>query len=217
MWKYGLIIITIIIILSRITIFQPTFIIAILGTFGMAIGFTLQNVISNFTSGILINILKPFKKGEHICTGKISGIILNIDIFYTVLRTIDGKITITPNGKIMSENIINYSRTPIRRNKIFIKVSPNSNVKKIISILKKVVENEDKVMKNKEIIIRLQKLSPYYLTFVVRFWSKTEYFQSIYWDLMYKFKKALDKKNIDFSNINKKLMLNKKKYYKYLR
>ncbi|CAL4323273.1 Small-conductance mechanosensitive channel [Buchnera aphidicola (Chaitophorus populicola)] len=199
MLKYILIIIAIILALGHISNVQPTFFIAILGTLGMATGLTLQGTISNFTAGILLKILQPFKLGEYVSLEKISGTILNIDIFYTILRTIDGKIAVIPNNKIMSGEIVNYSRASIRRNEFFIHVAHNSDIELVISVLKKVVNKDDRVVQNPDVLIGLHELSPNSLNFVVRCWSKTKELQTVYWDLMFKFKKELDKNNIQIA------------------
>ncbi|CAL4323014.1 Small-conductance mechanosensitive channel [Buchnera aphidicola (Chaitophorus sp. 3695)] len=196
MLKYILIIIAIVLALGHISTVQPTFFIAILGTLGMATGLTLQGTISNFTAGILLKIFRPFKLGEYVSLEKISGTILNIDIFYTILRTIDGKIAVIPNNRIMSGEIVNYSRASIRRNEFFIHVAHDSDIKLVISVLKKVVNKEERVVQNPDVLIGLHELSPNSLNFVVRCWSKTQELQIVYWDLMYKFKKELDKNNI---------------------
>ncbi|MCW5197538.1 mechanosensitive ion channel domain-containing protein [Buchnera aphidicola] len=199
---YILIILAIVLSLVHISNVQPTFFIAILGTLGMATGLTLQGNISNFTAGILLKIFRPFKLGEYVSLEKISGTVLNIDIFYTILRTIDGKIAVVPNNRIISGEIVNYSRAAIRRNEFFIHVAHNSDIKLVISVLKKVVNKEDRVIHNQDILIGLHELSPNSLNFVVRCWSKTIELQTVYWDLMYKFKKALDKNNIQIACSN---------------
>ncbi|CAL4323022.1 Small-conductance mechanosensitive channel [Buchnera aphidicola (Periphyllus testudinaceus)] len=215
MLKYTFIMTAIIILLGRFNHFQPTFVIATLGTLGMTVGFTLQGTIANFTSGILLKIFKPFEIKEFIGLDKISGTVLNIDLFYTVLKTIDGKIAVVPNNKILLGDIVNYTRSPIRRNEFFINVSYHKNTKLIVDVLQKVLDEEDRVMKNKDIVIGLNELSPYSLNFVVRCWSKTEELQSVYWDLMFAFKKALDKNNIQIPTyIHNNNLLPKKKINK---
>ncbi|WP_343187672.1 mechanosensitive ion channel [Buchnera aphidicola (Periphyllus koelreuteriae)] len=201
MLKYIFIISAMIILLSRFNHFQPTLIIATFGTLGMTIGFTLQGTIANFTAGILLKIFKPFKIKEFISLDKLSGTVLNIDLFYTVIQTMDGKLAVIPNNKVLLGEIINYTRSPIRRNEIFIKISYYKDTQFIIDILQKVLDNEDRVIKNKDTLIGLNELSPYHLKFVIRCWSKTEELQSVYWDLMFSFKKALDKHNIQIPYI----------------
>ncbi|XBC40642.1 MAG: small-conductance mechanosensitive channel MscS [Buchnera aphidicola (Nurudea yanoniella)] len=176
---------------------QTTSVIAILGAAGMAIGLALQGSLSNFAAGVLLVILRPLRIGEYVNLGNISGTVLNIHIFYTMLRTLDGKIVVVPNGKIISGNIINYSREKTRRNEFIISVSYDSDIDFVIKVLKNVIDNEDRVLKDKDITIGLSEMAPSSLNFVIRCWSKTEELNIVYWDLMAKFKKALDLNNIE--------------------
>ncbi|XBC39121.1 MAG: small-conductance mechanosensitive channel MscS [Buchnera aphidicola (Nurudea shiraii)] len=176
---------------------QTTSIIAILGAAGMAIGLALQGSLSNFAAGVLLVTLRPLRTGEYVNLGNISGTVLNIHIFYTMLRTLDGKIAVVPNGKIISGNIINYSREKVRRNEFIIGVSYDSDIDLVIKVLKNVIDKEERVLKDKDITIGLSELAPCSLNFVIRCWSNTEELNTVYWDLMAQFKKALDKNNIE--------------------
>jgi small conductance mechanosensitive channel len=157
----------------------------------------LQGSLSNFAAGVLLVTLRPLKTGEYVNLGNVAGTVLNIHIFYTTLRTLDGKIVVVPNNKIISGNIINYSREPARRNEFSISVSYNTDIDLVIKVLRKVIENEDRVMKDRDIVIGLSELAPSSLNFIIRCWSSTDELNAVYWDLMAKFKKELDKNNIN--------------------
>ncbi|WP_343188993.1 small-conductance mechanosensitive channel MscS [Buchnera aphidicola (Chaitoregma tattakana)] len=175
---------------------QTTSVIAILGATGMAIGLALQGSLSNFAAGVLLVTLRPLKTGEYVDLGSASGTVLNIHIFYTTLRTLDGKIAIVPNGKIVSGNIINYSREPARRNEFNISVSYKTDIDFAIKVLREVINNEERVLKDRDIIVGLSELAPSSINFIIRCWSNTSELNSVYWDLMAKFKKSLDKNKI---------------------
>lgn len=194
--RYIIITFTLIAALGRIGV-QTTSVIAILGAAGMAIGLALQGSLSNFAAGVLLVTLRPLKTGEYVDLGSVSGTVLNIHIFYTTLRTLDGKIVVVPNNKIISGNIINYSREPARRNEFMISVSYNTDIDLVIKILKTVIENEDRVIKDRDIIVGLSELAPSSLNFIVRCWSNINDLNAVYWDLMANFKKALDENNIN--------------------
>ncbi|HMI76932.1 MAG TPA: small-conductance mechanosensitive channel MscS [Buchnera sp. (in: enterobacteria)] len=176
---------------------QTTSVIAILGAAGMAIGLALQGSLSNFAAGVLLVTLRPLRTSEYVDLGNVSGTVINVHIFYTTLRTLDGKIVVVPNSKIISGNIINYSREPIRRNEFRICVSHHSDIDLVIKVLHEVINNEDRVLKDKGVIIGLSELGPYSLNFIVRCWSNTDDLNVVYWDLMAKFKKALDINHIN--------------------
>jgi len=94
---------------------QTTSFVAIIGAAGLAIGFALQSSLSNFAAGVMIIIFRPFKGGDFVEAGGTSGSVEAIHIFNTTLKTPDNKIVIVPNGKITSDNIINYSAQENRR------------------------------------------------------------------------------------------------------
>lgn len=208
--RYIIITFTIIAALGRIGV-QTTSVIAILGAAGMAIGLALQGSLSNFAAGVLLVTLRPLKTGEYVNLGSVSGTVLNIHIFYTTLRTLDGKIVVIPNNKIISNNIVNYSREPARRNEFIISVSYNSDIDLVIKTLRQVIEKEERVIKDKDIIIGLSELAPSSLNFIVRCWSKNHDLNPVYWDLMAKFKKELDKNNISLPYPQLDVHLYKKK------
>ncbi|CAL4323827.1 Small-conductance mechanosensitive channel [Buchnera aphidicola (Thelaxes suberi)] len=194
--KYVIITITLIITLGCLGV-QTNSVIAILGAAGMAIGLALQGSLSNFAAGVMLVTLRPLKTGEYIDLGGVSGTVMSIHIFYTTLKTLDGKIIVVPNGKIISGNIINYSREPARRNEFAINVSYQSDIDLVIKVLQEVLQNEDRVIKNRDMTVGLSEFGPCSINFVVRCWSKTEELNTVYWDLMLQFKKALDQNNIN--------------------
>ncbi|CAL4322818.1 small-conductance mechanosensitive channel MscS [Buchnera aphidicola] len=208
--RYTIIIITIIASLGRLGV-QTTSIIAILGAAGMAVGLALQGSLSNFAAGVLLIVFGPFRVGEYVVLKTVSGTVMNIHVFYTTLKTLDGKIIVVPNGKITSNNIINYSREPCRRNEFTISVSHVSNVNEIIKILKDVMYNEPRVLKNKDIVVSLNKLDPYSISFVARCWSNTNILNTVYWDLMIQFKNALDENQVTTSIPKMDIYLHKDK------
>lgn len=209
--RYIIITFTLIAALGRIGV-QTTSVIAILGAAGMAIGLALQGSLSNFAAGVLLVTLRPLKTGEYVDLGNVAGTVLNIHIFYTMLRTLDGKIVVVPNNKIISGNIINYSREPVRRNEFTISVSYDTDIDLLVKVLRKVIENEDRVIKDRDIIIGLSEFAPSSLNFTVRCWSSTSDLNAVYWDLMYAFKKALDDNNINIPYPKIDVNLYRKKY-----
>jgi small conductance mechanosensitive channel len=94
----------------RMTVFA-----ALVGGIGVAVGLALSGTLQNFTSGILILILKPYRVGDNIIAQAQEGTVSSIQIFYTVITTFDNKTVIIPNSKLSNEVIINLSRQGVRR------------------------------------------------------------------------------------------------------
>ncbi|MDH2068192.1 small-conductance mechanosensitive channel MscS [Pantoea sp. GD03673] len=193
--RYGVIAFTIIAALGRIGV-QTASVIAVLGAAGLAVGLALQGSLSNLAAGVLLVTFRPFRTGEFVDLGGVMGTVLHVQIFSTTLRTADGKFVVVPNGKIISGNIVNFSREPVRRNEFIIGVAYEADVDEVIALLKQVVEADSRVLKEKGIQIGLNELAASSMNFVVRCWSNSGDLQDVYWDLLKNFKRTLDSKGI---------------------
>ncbi|PHP93254.1 mechanosensitive ion channel protein MscS [Pantoea agglomerans] len=193
--RYGVIAFTVIAALGRIGV-QTASVIAVLGAAGLAVGLALQGSLSNLAAGVLLVTFRPFRTGEFVDLGGVMGTVLQVQIFSTTLRTADGKIVVVPNGKIISGNIVNFSREPVRRNEFIIGVAYEADVDEVIALLQQVVEADSRVLKEKGIQIGLNELAASSMNFVVRCWSNSGDLQNVYWDLLKNFKRALDGKGI---------------------
>ncbi|CAK9884291.1 MAG: Small-conductance mechanosensitive channel [Candidatus Erwinia impunctatus] len=192
--KYAIIAFTLIAALGRVGV-QTASIIAVLGAAGLTIGLAWQGSLSNLAAGVLLVTFRPFRTGEFIDIG-ISGTVQTVQIFSTTLKTTDGKIVVVPNGKIISGNIINYSREPARRNEFIIGVAYDADADQVIEILRGVVEAEPRVVQELGIQIGVNELAASSVNYIVRCWSKSADLQDTYWTLMKNFKLALDKHQI---------------------
>ncbi|MHC2598339.1 small-conductance mechanosensitive channel MscS [Pantoea sp. X85] len=195
MVRYGIIAFTVIAALGRVGV-QTASVIAVLGAAGLAVGLALQGSLSNLAAGVLLVTFRPFKTGEFVDLGGVMGTVQNVQIFSTTLKSADGKIVVVPNGKIIAGNIVNYSREPIRRNEFIIGVAYDADVDQVISLLREVVDADERVLQDLGVQIGLNELAASSLNFVVRCWSKSSDLQNVYWDLMKNFKRTLDANGI---------------------
>lgn len=193
--RYGIIAFTLIAALSRVGV-QTASVIAVLGAAGLAVGLALQGSLSNLAAGVLLVTFRPFRTGEYVDLGGIAGTVLNVQIFSTTLRTVDGKIVVVPNGKIIAGNIINFSREPARRNEFIIGVAYDADIDQVKQILTEIITSDERVLKDRDITVRLNELGPSSVNFVVRAWSKSGDLQNVYWDVLERIKKALDANGI---------------------
>ncbi|MEY8710055.1 mechanosensitive ion channel protein MscS [Mangrovibacter phragmitis] len=193
--RYGIIAFTLIAALGRIGV-QTASVIAVLGAAGLAVGLALQGSLSNLAAGVLLVTFRPFRSGEYVDLGGAAGTVLNVQIFSTTLRSVDGKIIVVPNGKIISGDIINYSREPVRRNDFMIGVSYDADIDQVKKIITDILMADERVIKDKGITVRLHELGDSSLNFVVRAWSNSADLFEVYWDTLEKIKKALDANGI---------------------
>ena len=177
--------------------FNTTSLVAIVGAAGLAIGLALQGSLSNFASGVLLIVFKPFKSGDFIEVSGVSGIVEKILIFSTQLRTGDNKTVIIPNGAITSGTITNYSTKPTRRIDLIIGVSYDADLAKTKALLLKLVSADQRVLKDQAITVGVSELADSSVNFVVRPWVKSSDYWPTYFDLLEKIKTELDREGIE--------------------
>ncbi|RZM81154.1 mechanosensitive ion channel family protein [Pseudoalteromonas rubra] len=187
---------TLLMALSQVGI-ETTSFVAILGAAGLAIGLALQGSLSNFASGVLIIILRPFKSGDYIEAGGKAGSVQRIEIFSTELRTPDNKVIIMPNSAIMSGAIVNYSREKTRRIDLVIGVSYGADLREAKNVLKSVLDKEPRILKEPAYTVAVLEMADSSVNFVVRPWVATSDYWPTYFDLVENIKLALDDANIE--------------------
>ncbi|WP_113907199.1 mechanosensitive ion channel family protein [Aliidiomarina celeris] len=176
---------------------QTTSFIAILGAAGLAIGLALQGSLSNFASGVLIMIYRPFKSGDYVDAGGIAGSVERIELFTTVLKTPDAKLVIVPNSQITGSAITNFSEEPIRRVDMVIGVSYNANLQKTKQVLMDVISSDPRMLQDPAPRVSVTELADSSVNFIVRPWVKSEDYWPMYWDSMERIKDALDAAGIE--------------------
>lgn len=194
---YGLVLMVAVIAAISHLGFNTTSLVAIIGAAGLAIGLALQGSLSNFASGVLIISLRPFKSGDFVQVSGISGIVEEILIFSTTLRTGDNKSVIIPNGSITNGTITNYSAKPTRRIDLIIGVSYNANLAQTKQVLSDVVTRHALILKDQAITIGVSELADNSVNLVVRPWVKSEDYWPVYFDLLENIKVALDEAGIE--------------------
>lgn len=194
---YGLVFLVAIIAAISHLGFNTSSLVAIVGAAGLAIGLALQGSLSNFASGVLIISLRPFKSGDFVEVAGISGVVEEILIFSTKLRTGDNKSVIIPNGAITSGTITNYSAKPIRRIDLVIGVSYDANLALTKKVLADVVAQHELVLKDQDVTIGVSELADNSVNLVVRPWVKSADYWPVYFDLLENIKVALDQAGIE--------------------
>ena len=181
--------------LSQIGI-QTTSLAAIIAAAGLAIGLAFQGSLSNIASGVMIILFKPFIIGHFIEAGGILGTVEEVGIFNTKLRTPDNKSIISPNSKIISDKIINYSMKETRRIDMVIGCSYEDDLKNVRKVLEKVLNEEERVLKDPAPLIGVLELADSSVNFAVRPWVKKDDYFNTMLDLNEKIKLAFDAEGI---------------------
>lgn len=193
---YAIILIaTVLMALSQVGV-QTTSFIAILGAAGLAVGLALQGSLANFASGILIILFRPFKSGDFIDAGGITGTVDKIEIFQTIMKTPDNKLVIVPNAQITGGAITNYSAEPIRRVDLVIGISYDSDLRKAKQILQQMLAEDTRVLKEPEATVKVGALADSSVNLNVRPWVNSADYWGVYWDTLEKVKLAFDEQGI---------------------
>ena len=177
---------------------QTTSFIAIFGAAGLAVGLALQGSLSNFAAGVLIVLFRPYRVGDFIEAAGISGVVEQVQILTTILKTGDNKQIIVPNGQIMDSIITNYSANDKRRVDMVVGVSYDDDLDKVRSTIEELIAAEERVLEEPACTIAVSALADSSVNFVVRPWVKTADYWGVMFDLTEAIKKRFDKEGISF-------------------
>jgi small conductance mechanosensitive channel len=167
-----------------------------LGVAGFILGFALQDTLSNFASGMMILLYRPFDVGDILEAGGVFGRVNKMSLVNTTVLTLDNQTLVVPNNKIWRDTIKNITVQQIRRIDMVFGVSYSDDVPKTEEALKEIVESCDKVLADPEPIIRLHELGDSSVNFAVRPWAKTDDYWDVYWEIHRKVKMTFDAKGI---------------------
>ena len=175
---------------------QTASLIALVGAAGLAVGLALQGSLSNFASGVLIVMFRPYKVGDWIEGGGVSGAVEEVQILTTVLKTGDNKKVIIPNSQIMSGTITNYSANDRRRVDLVVGVSYSDDLDKVRKEIEALVAADERILEDPAVTIAVSELADSSVNFVVRPWVKTADYWGVYFDLTESIKKRFDEVGI---------------------
>ena len=162
--------------LMQILGIQMTMFAALIGAFGVAAGLALSGTLQNFTSGILILMIKPFRVGDIIITQAQEGIVTSIQLFYTTVLTFDNKTVIVPNSKLSNEIIINLSREGNRRMDIELKFGYNAPFEQVKQIVEQAIDNSEDFLKDPTSRIGVETLEADGYKVKINIWVKAHGF-----------------------------------------
>lgn len=170
--------------------------VAILGAAGLAVGLALSGTLQNFAGGVVILLLKPFKKGDWIDAQGYSGTVHEIQIFATILKTPDNKTVILPNGPLSTGSLVNYSTEPTRRVDMEFGIGYDDDIDKTKATLNKLIEADSRIHKDPAPAVLLGTLADSSVNFKVRVWCDAGDYWGIYFDFHEQVKKTFDAESI---------------------
>jgi len=157
--------------------------IAILGAVGLAVGMALSGTLQNFAGGVMILIFKPFKVGDYLEAQGYIGTVKQIQIFNTILNTLDNRTVILPNGGLSTGAMVNYSTEPIRRVDLTFGIGYGDSVEKARGIINKLIAEDQRILKDPPSFIGLSELGDSSVNLTVRVWAKGEDYWDVFFDM----------------------------------
>lgn len=156
--------------------FDVTAFLAGLGIIGFTVGFALQDVMKNFAAGIILLLQQPFRVGEAISVAGFDGTIRAVDLRATEMTTFDGRLVSIPNGIVLTNPIINYTRAARRRVDLPLQIPPTADLEVQRKVVLNAIRQTPGVVSDPAPTVLVQQVSPDNVNLTGSFWvdvSKT--------------------------------------------
>jgi small conductance mechanosensitive channel len=151
--------------------FDPTTVAAGIGLTGVVLGFALRDVLSNFVSGLLLLILRPFEIGDQIVVGELEGSVERIELRATRLRAYDGRVMLVPNAEVFTSRIINNTADPVRRGKVEAWIGYDADLRLAVETACTAAGQAEGVMDTPAPAVRVDELGQDDIVLEVTFWT----------------------------------------------
>lgn len=171
-------------------------VLAIIGAAGFVIAFALQNSLSNFASGILMLVYRPFDIGDMINVAGTQGKVDSMNLLSTQLRMGDNQLVIVPNNSVWGDVIINITGITRRRIDLIFGIGYNDDIDKAQKIMQDIVDDYELILKEPEAIVRLHELADSSVNFICRPWVKPGDYWEVYWYVTREVKRRFDAEGI---------------------
>ncbi|EPJ54711.1 MAG: MscS Mechanosensitive ion channel [Osedax symbiont Rs2] len=175
---------------------DTTSLIAIVGAAGLAIGLSLQDSLKNFAAGVMLLLFKPFKEGDFVEAAGVSGVVENIAIFNSMMRTGDNRSVIVPNGAIYGGVIVNYSARETRRVDMVFGIGYEADLRQAKQLLADIIAEDERVLTEPGTVIAVSELADSSVNFIVRPWVNSADYWVVLWDTTEKVKLRFDEAGI---------------------
>ncbi len=158
----------------------------------------LSGNLSNFAGGLIVLLFKPFKVGDYIEAQNTGGTVKEIQIFHTILVTVDNKTVYIPNGALSSGAVVNYSRQDTRRIEWTFGVDYGEKYDKVKQVIESVLARETRILPTPAPFIALNTLADSSVNVIVRVWVKSENYWDVYYDINQAVYTTFNEQGIDF-------------------
>lgn len=171
---------------------ETTSFVAIVGAAGLAIGLALQGTLANFAGGVLIMLFKPYKIGDLVESQGVLGVVKEIQIFNTILLSLENKTLIMPNGAIMNNHITNFTTEGKIRVDLSVGISYGADIKQAKQVLEQTLAADSRVLTDPAPTVAVSELADSSVNMAVRPWCDPAVYWDVYFDTLENCKIALD-------------------------
>lgn len=175
---------------------QTSSFVAIIGAAGLAIGLALQGSLGNLAAGVMIMLFRPFKVGDFVAAGGQEGVVEEIQVFATLLKTGDNKRVILPNSAVMGGSIVNFTGNATRRVDLTFATGGGESVERVKRILAGVCAQVPEILKEPAPEIEYLEGVPGGIRFVCRPWCATQDYWRVHYQVMAGVKLAFEREGV---------------------
>ena len=171
---------------------------ALLASAGVAVGMALSGNLQNLAGGIVLLLFKPYKVGDYIAAQGVEGKVKAIQIFHTVLTTVDNKEVFVPNGALSSGTVVNFSRNELRRVDQIVTVEYGTDVSVVRQAILDIVATDKRIMKDPAPFVEVAALADSSVNFTVRLWVKVDDYWPVWFDMNRRVYEEFNRSGIPF-------------------
>jgi small conductance mechanosensitive channel len=175
---------------------QTTSLLAVLGAAGLAVGLALKDSLANFASGVMLIIFRPFKVGDFVEAAGMAGVVEEVRIFNTVMRTGDNRGIIVPNSQIYDGPIVNVTARPTRRIDMVFGIGYEDDIRKAKQLIEAELTADERILKDPAPAIMVAELADSSVNINARPWVNTGDYWDVRSDLLEKIKLSFDANGI---------------------
>ena len=178
--------------------------VAVISIAGLALSLSVQDIMSNLFSGIVILLNKTFKKGDYVDIGANSGVINKVGLFHTIINTLDNKLVSIPNKDVAGASVVNYSAEPLRRVDIIVGADYNDHIDDVKAALLEAASMDPKILQDPAPFAGLLNYKDSTIEYTVRVWCKGPDYWDVYFKLNENIFKCYEKHGVhmSFNHVN---------------
>lgn len=171
-------------------------VLALIGAAGLVIGLALQGTLSNFASGVLILIYRPYDMNDAVQVDSVSGTVSTMNLLFTTIKTFDNQLITIPNNNVWDNAIVNITGSTERRVDMVFGIGYGDDFTKAQKILADILDSHPQVLKEPAATIRMHELADSSVNIICRPWVKTPDYWAVHWDVLESVKREFDAQGI---------------------